>query len=31
MKVSYTREMKRSYMVIEPEPGAGASYEAKML
>lgn len=31
MKVSYTREMKRSYMVMEPEPGAGASYEAKML
>lgn len=31
MKVSYTREMKRSYMVIEPESGAGASYEAKML
>ena len=31
MEIHYKREMKRNYLVVEPEPGAQPGYEARML
>lgn len=31
MEIRYRREMKRNYLIVEPEPEAGPGYEARML
>lgn len=31
MEIHYKREMKRNYLVVEPEPGTQPGYEARML
>lgn len=31
MEIRYRREMKRNYLIVEPESGAGPGYEARML